>query len=754
MNNKKSNKIWCVDWNRDDCDNARIVLFRKTVDLTNVPKSYFINISADSQYKLYVNGQLVEFGPGKGDDKIWFYDIVDIAPYLKSGKNVIGVVVLRYPADKSMGCHSVFRTPLPFLYIEDNTDGGLMSANETWKCFADRRFKVIREDKYFAPLMIYEEAFGDSNSFGWLKDDFDDIRWSFALQYDNSQFHGAVSPGNMIPRTTPFLYRKHRQFNGVICIRKSLIDIQNWNDMLKDNIPITIPENSMNIIEFDSGEEMTGFLSLALSGGADSEIIILQSEAYVLSEAFGDGSVPLKKDRKDFINGHLDGHRDIYHVLGAGTKDNHEIYSPFRFRTFRFVQLKITTKSLPLTIHSFDYEETGYPLTVDTQVTTSDKSLDDIWKISERTLKRCMHETYEDCPFYEQLQYAMDSRQQILYTYSVSSDDRLARKCMDDFKRSQRYDGLLNCSYPNCNTNVIPGFSIYYILMVYDHMMYFGDKQLVKYHMPTIDGILNFFDRNLSEEGYVKKLGGVNLAEPFWSFIDWAAEWDSGVPAVTKNGALTMESLLYIMGLQHAAKLAEYIGRNDTKNEYISRVENVRKAILKYCTDNRGIITDGPNAEQYSQHCQVFAALTDTVDSETARKNLLDTIINSKKYAKCTVAMKFYLFRALEKTNLYEYTDLYWNSWRDMIKNNATTCIESETYGRSECHAWGSLALYELPSAILGVKPASAGYRTLTVKPAVGYLDFAKGIVKTPLGNVKVSWKKENGNILLDYEII
>ena len=149
------------------------------------------------------------------------------------------------------------------------------------------------------------------------------------------------------------------------------------------------------------------------------------------------------------------------------------------------------------------------------------------------------------------LQYVMDSRTQILYTYSVSADDRLARKCIDDLARAQRYEtATLNCSYPNCNPNIIPGFSIYYIVMIYDHMMYFGDHKLVEKYMPTVERILQFFEEHLSEKGYVGKTGGLIMEEAFWSFIDWAQEWNptSGMPPAGLKGPITMESLLYIYG--------------------------------------------------------------------------------------------------------------------------------------------------------------------------------------------------------------
>lgn len=753
----KTRWIWSPSWGKNEEQVPGLLLFRKEFDLEDTPVKGTLNISADTRYKLYINGMLAGVGPCKGDRQVWYFDTVDIAPYLKKGKNVIAVAVLRYPTDPSMGNHSLIRTFTPGLYVQgwvcDRNSGQDITADESWKCKKNTNVKFLHEEEGFSPLMVHENAIGDASLAGWKTEKYEDSDWKNARVYLGFEMSSAISPGNLFPRPIPFMYRKKRQFRGVMDLKKSVHTEKEWVDFLQGKGTLMIPENTEELVEIDAGEEMTGYIYSAFTGGKGSKIQLLYAEAYQQDSYEGPAHVPVKKDRTDKVNGHLEGFKDVYRVAGFGKKEQPEAYETYWFRTFRFVQLRIRTGSHPLELERLDYEETGYPLEIKTQVEASDEAMKDVWEISERTLRRCMQETYTDCPYYEQLQYIMDSRTQILYTYTTSADDRLARQCMDDMRRSQRADGLLNCCYPNCNPNVIPGFSIYYILMVYDHMMYFGDKKLVQKHLSCIENILNYFQENLTEQGLVGQVGTV-IGNRFWSFVDWAAEWNptSGMPPAGLKGPTTMESLLYIYGLQHVAKLLKFVGRKEDAKEYLQRAKAVQEGIRKYCIGANGMVQDGPGMEEYSQHCQVFAVLTDTVAQEEGRRNLLTTI-EEKGYPQCTVAMRFYLFRALEKTDLYKYSEHYWDAWRKMLALHCTTSIESEAYARSECHAWGALALYELPAVILGVRPAEPGCKSLFISPKPGYMTYAKGTVITPVGEVQVSWKKEQGNLNIEYKV-
>lgn len=692
-------------------DQARLVCFRKELRLSGSSEKRPVRISADGRYKLYANGRLVCFGPCKGDDKRRYMDEPDLRPYLKTGRNVLAVEVLLVGGDAWNSNHSLFTTGLNGLYLEGIEPEG-------WRCHACDTVRFLAEEEGFSPLHIHEEVTGGPAAAGWKDPDFDDSGWDTVQLCADEDVPAILRGENLLPRPIPFMEQKPHAFT----------------------LPLhTVAAHSEERFVLDAGEEMTAFLHFSISGGRDAVIELLQSECYVTEEG--------KSNRLDAVKGHLEGYTDSYTVAGL----DREVYEPFWFRTFRFLQVTIHTADEPLELKALRYDETGYPLEVKTSVTTSDPTLDPIWDISLRTLKRCMHDTYMDCPFYEQLQYVQDTRSEILYTYAVSADDRLTRQAIDDFACSQRPDGLLNACYPNKNANVIPGFSLYYILILHDHVMYFGDPTLIRQYLPTVERILQFFRSHRTQSGLVDKVGGVNGEAAVWSFIDWATEWmpTSGMPTAGLYGPLTMESLLVLYGLQKAAELADWIGEKALAGEWRNQAETLRLAIRQNCMDDSGMLTDGPGRTELSQQAQVFGVLTGTLTEAEGRRNLLRTA-EDRTITQCTVAMCFYLFRALEITDLYELSDRYWNIWREMVQNGCTTCVESPgPQARSECHAWGSLALYELPTVILGVRPAAPGYEKIEVRPVPGVLTSASGTVHTPRGDLNVTWKKAEAGIHL-----
>lgn len=687
------------------------------------------------------------------------------------------------PAENGQGEHTLFagaRREGNAASLETRRGENMLSGRSGWKCKKAEHIHLEAEGFRPAPIHARESVAASESFFGWKEAEYDDGAWEAARVYGYLDSRKPFSPFWMRERDIPYMEMHPGRLREVVCCREyedgrtetgesicrrdceneqAADRVSSWNALIQKGTALTVAAHSRQTMELSAGELVCAWPLWKLSGGKGAKLTVLWSECYYPEDSGGaaePGAFLRKKDRTDYENGRLVGYEETYCVTGLGTDARPETYEPYWFKTFRFLRVCVETGDEPLDILDFSYRTTGYPLEVQTRVHASDESFAPIWEICERTLRLCMHETYVDCPFYEQLQYVMDSRLEILATYTTAADDRLARQCMEAFRCSQQCDGLLKASAPTEGVNIIPGFSIYFIMMVHDHMMYFGDRELVRHHMNCIDSILNYFGGNLSEKGVVRQIGGILFENPHWSFIDWTREWDQtiGVPTASLKGdcSLTMESLYYLYGLQLAAELAEYIGRKELAADYMERAGRLKEAVRRWCTGESGLIQDGPGVEEYSVHCQIFSILTDVVTKEEGRRNLEHTL-DRPGIAQCSFAMCFYLFRALEKLDWYEKADGLWEMWRQMLRDHMTTCGEDPLNGRSECHGWSALLLYEMPAVYLGVRPAAPGFAKIAVCPVAGHLTSAGGDVVTPKGIVHVEWTKDGAGNLLIKEI-
>ncbi len=73
-----------------------VIHLRKTFRLDQVPEHFKVKISADNQYRLFVNGNYVCKGPGRSDLEHWYYQTINLAEYLIPGKNVLAAEVVNF----------------------------------------------------------------------------------------------------------------------------------------------------------------------------------------------------------------------------------------------------------------------------------------------------------------------------------------------------------------------------------------------------------------------------------------------------------------------------------------------------------------------------------------------------------------------------------------------------------------------------------------------------------------------------------
>ncbi|MBQ9346253.1 MAG: hypothetical protein IJT94_02785 [Oscillibacter sp.] len=183
---EQSRWIWTPEWTLEDNASPRLVCFRRTVDFSRKPAEVRLRISADTRYKLYINGVFVQDGPARGDRGVWYADETDAAAYLRQGENVFAVEVLRYPMEGTAGNHGMFRTEHPGLYVDCAAlyeDGSREEWDNLWLCHVNRSVRFRPEEERFAPLVIHEHAAWDPAAFRWKEPGFDDSGWTAARPY-------------------------------------------------------------------------------------------------------------------------------------------------------------------------------------------------------------------------------------------------------------------------------------------------------------------------------------------------------------------------------------------------------------------------------------------------------------------------------------------------------------------------------------------------------------------------------------------
>jgi alpha-L-rhamnosidase len=101
----------------DTTDPGKFVLFRKTFDLQSTTDSEcIIRVSADTRYRLFVNGKSVSFGPCKSYLNRWYFESVDISSHLVQGRNVLSAKVLRF-SNAHAGNSSMIRGNIPGFFL-------------------------------------------------------------------------------------------------------------------------------------------------------------------------------------------------------------------------------------------------------------------------------------------------------------------------------------------------------------------------------------------------------------------------------------------------------------------------------------------------------------------------------------------------------------------------------------------------------------------------------------------------------------
>ena len=709
--------------------------FRKTVTLSSKPSSFVVHVTGDNRYQLFVNGERVVWGPARGDLNHWRFETVDIAPQLKVGNNVIAAVVWNFGAH-APEAQVTDRTA--FLLQGDTQAERILDTNDGWKCMRNPAYQPLAYTH--AQMRGYfvagpgDRVDGTTYPWGWEKLDYDDSGWAKA-QSDGRWFgaprdsRDAPNRWLLVPRELPLMEERPERLASV----RQASGVSVPATFPRQTTPFTIPANTRARLLLDQSHLTTAYPELTVSGGRGAIIELGYAEALYGKNGKGHRN---EIEDKTFV-----GYYDSFTSDGG----NQRLFRPLWWRTYRYLDVKIETKEESLRIDDLRGVYTGYPFAMKATFEAGSERLDNILKVGWRTARLCAHETYMDCPYYEQLQYAGDTRIQCLVSLYNTGDARLMKNAIAQLNDSRTAEGATMSRAPTRQQQYIPPFSLWWIGMVHDYWRYQDDTDFVRAMLPGVRAVLSFYAR------YEKPNGSLGPM-PWWNYVDWA--WrNGGVPPADADGSAAALDLQYLLALDWAADLEEAFGSTWQATAFRNSATKLRATVKQlYWDASRQLFADTPAKREFSQQANSLAVLSRVVDGEPARA-LVMRILQEPSLTQCTYYFRHYLHSAVNQVGEGDrYLDLL-GEWDKMLALGLTTWAEMPEPTRSDCHAWSASPNFELFRTVLGIDSAAQGFKKVVIRPFLGKLPGVSGSIPHPQGEVAVKLVRNQNKLAAEVKL-
>jgi alpha-L-rhamnosidase len=724
----KAKWIACVDSPRREFG---VYHFRKTFSLESVPEHLGLHVSGDNRYELFVNGTRVLEGPARGDLNHWRYETLDIAPELRPGRNALAAVVWNFAEDAPM---AQMTNETGLIVQAEGTAEGSIDTDGSWKCAPSQARTMLPRDLrkvsgYFA-VGPGEQLDASRYPWGWEALDFDDSSWRAAtpISYGGPRgIQDSPSRWMLVPRTIPLMEERAERLRRLV--RMSGVEAN--AAFLEGRSPLAIPSDTHATLLFDQTYLTTAYPELVTSGGREAEVTLTYAEALWKDHEKG--------NRNETEGKEMRGLEDRFLPDGGKLR----VFRPLWWRTYRYLQVSIVTRSEPLVLDDLRGMFNAYPFTIHASFASDDPALERMWEVGWRTCRLCAHETYMDCPYYEQLQYVGDTRIQALISLYLTGDDRLVKNAIELLNESRTPEGLTQSRYPSFLPQYIPPFSLLWIGMMRDLWWYRGDDDFLRRFLPGERDVLNWFESRLTPTGLLGRL-------EWWDFVDWASDFQDGVPPQEGNGQSAILSLQFVMALHDAADLESSLGNKEQATRYRALATRTAAAVRRTCWDpSRHLIADTPARKHFSQHANLLAVLTDALPP-AEQSRIMGIVLKDRSLTQCTYYFRYYLFRAMKKAGLGDQYLAELGPWRHMLDLGLTTWAETPEPTRSDCHAWSAHPNFDLLATVAGIESAAPGFRQVAIAPHLDHLKRVEARLPHPLGDISVSYKLQGSRLAAD----